>query len=186
MPWTIDNYSEISNIDDAITRWQTFIKTASATILNAVHFNLELSKKLQDARLEIEDLCPNENTVLSKDDWMILSEIIPNDCHCEENFDVQVDKNYNWHSHTNNYTTTQLETVSTWLSNMKTEFDLSTNEEHLPIVHFDQLNRLQKFAYNLIEKKINQNEQLLLIINGTAGKYPLKPVIFNYLINQFK
>ena len=113
MPWTIDNYSEISNIDDAITRWQTFIKTASATILNAVHFNLELSKKLQDARLEIEDLCPNENTVLSKDDWMILSEIIPNDCHCEENFDVQVDKNYNWHSHTNNYTNTHLETVGT-------------------------------------------------------------------------
>ena len=58
MSWIIDNYSEIVNIDDDVTRWETYIKTASAIILNAVHFNSKLSKKLQDAQLEIKDLCP--------------------------------------------------------------------------------------------------------------------------------
>ena len=39
----------------------------------------------------------------------------------------------------------------------------------LPKVTFDQLNVMQKFCFRVVEDHIKKSEQLLLIINGTAG-----------------
>ena len=129
-------------------------------------FTTELSKQLKEARKEAEDDFVVEQ-LLTRDKWMILAEMRPSDE--EDEFDdIVADENYNWMEHLKNYSQDQLENCSNWIQKQKSQC-IQTENNNLPVVTFSQLNLMQKFCYKLVEYFIQQNKQLLLIINGTAG-----------------
>ena len=55
-----------------------------------------------------------------------------------------------------------------WIDTQKKTY-LDVNDDNLTTVNPLKLNKIQRFAYNLIEKFKKEEKQLLLIINGTAG-----------------
>ena len=54
--------------------------------------------------------------------------------------------------------------------NQKVLYGEEAPDEELPFVSFEQLNKMQKLCYTLVKKYQEEKKQLLLIINGTAGK----------------
>jgi predicted ribonuclease YlaK len=91
----------------------------------------------------------------------------------EENDEDEIvaDKNYDFQSHRNKYTQQQLELIENQFIKVQKELagDENENENQTPVVEREQLNRMQKFAFDLIKEKQRLNEQLLIIINGSAG-----------------
>ena len=165
--WSVVNFSEISNIENAIERWNNFLITASPEVLSTIKFTTELSKQLQDARLELAD--PISEPLLLRENWMLLAEMRP----CDLNFDdfagIEIDRDYDWKSHLKNYTLNQQAEMRRWVEIQKEIFSNVSND-NLNFVKPSELNQIQRFAYNLIEFYNNLNRQLLIIINGTAGK----------------
>ena len=80
-------------------------------------------------------------------------------------------KNFDWLKSRQNYSNEQLLNCKNWIAHQKelaNDLNLEENEE-LPDVDPDQLNNLQRLTFDLIEEYKNKNEQLLMILFGTAG-----------------
>lgn len=75
-----------------------------------------------------------------------------------------------WNNIKNKYSQEQLELMPEWLKNKKNE-EQSDTEEHneLQDVNPDDLNKYQRFTYDLVIKFKNEKKQLLMILLGTAG-----------------
>ena len=143
------------------------IAKAPPHILDAIKFNSELSKQLHDARNEIDVSQPQP--ILSRDNWMLLAEIRPNDEDEEvDHVEIIIDSAYNWLQHRKKYSANELSTMKNWVEHQKNTNNC-VNDNELPAVQPSSLNTMQKFAYNLIDQYNNQKKQLLLVINGTAG-----------------
>ena len=89
--------------------------TATEDILKFIKFDRELSNQLLLARQEITE--PENEPTVTRDDWMVLSEIRPilseNDGEID---DVLADVNYDFVSHRNNYSSDELEEIeSNWV-----------------------------------------------------------------------
>ncbi|CAF1045089.1 unnamed protein product [Brachionus calyciflorus] len=167
--WDITNLNEIRNKETAIERWNNFLKTAPEDIIEMIGFNNELSKQLKAARKEIEI---EPEITLTKDQWMILSEIGPNLID-EDDFydDIIPDNTYDFLSHRKKYTTEQCELIENrWIDQQKKLFSEKTEIlNETTDVNKDDLNSEQKLAFKIVENYQKLNKQLLLIINGTAG-----------------
>ena len=168
--WDLDNIDEIQNLDTALQRWQSFLSIASPEIIEIINFHTDLSKQLKIARSEgrEEFVAP---TYL-RDNWQILAEIRPHENEEENDEDeIVADKNYDFLSHRNKYTQQQLELIENQFIKVQKELagDENENENETPVVEREQLNRMQKFAFDLIKEKQRLKEQLLMIINGSAG-----------------
>ncbi len=87
----------------------------------------------------------------------------------QEEHHAIVDKTYNWQKQNDMFTPDQIKLMKeAWLETQKEFYD-NLVEVDPPIVHRHQLNRLQKFAFDIIQDFKNKNKQLLMIINGGAG-----------------
>ncbi len=166
--WDIDNIEEIQDLDTALQRWQTFLSIAPPDIIEIINFHTDLSKQLKVARSEgrEEFIAP---TYL-RDNWQILSEIRPQENEIENDVDeIVADKNYDFLSHRNKYTKQQLEKIENQFIKVQKELTGDENENEIPAVEREQLNKMQKFAFDLVNEKQRLKEQLLMIINGSAG-----------------
>lgn len=80
-----------------------------------------------------------------------------------------INHNYNWQIIRDKYTLDQLNQMSYWLS-IEKEKDKDLNEDEIiDDVNPSQLNKCQKFTFNLIDKFNNEKKQMLMILLGTAG-----------------
>lgn len=183
-PWTIDDLENIKDKSTACERWKTFLETAPQHIMNTVKFSTQLSKRLREIRDEGYDIGPEPE--MTREHWMIASEMLPNNF-VEDEFTPFINLNYDWLAHLNNYTNDQIEAMNDWIHIKKIESG-HTNNNEIPIVLPEQLNRLQRFAYNLVEYHFKSNLQLLLILNGTAGSGKSFTIyaISNYLKENVK
>jgi hypothetical protein len=134
------------------------IKTIFFKILS---FSKELAEELKRIRKdplsqEIEQL----NYMQSE--WMELAEIMPEIETIDSENDPIIDKDFDWLSLKNCFTNSELDLMDGWIEKMKneTQFQELEYEKILP----NQLNKEQKFAYNLIKNFNEKNEQILLII----------------------
>jgi hypothetical protein len=167
-PWTRENFNEISNVDTAIERWHNFLTTAPAHILESLKFNTELAKQLRDSRNEIDVDVSEPQPILSRDNWMLLAEIRPNDDDDDIDHDqILIDANYDWLQHSNNYSNEEVSLMKNWIEQQKITNN-SVNENELPTVLPSQLNTMQKFAYNVI-KKLNEEKKTVTIRNKWYG-----------------
>jgi len=115
--WTIENIDDITNIETAINRWQSFLKTASSDFLGNFDFHSKLHQQLKEARAN--GLDEVEEVRVSRDNWMILAEMAPirDDDFCDE---VVPDRDYDWLQHRNNYTVDKLNQIeNNWINNQK-------------------------------------------------------------------
>lgn len=167
--WDSGNFEEIMNLDTALHRWNEFLKIASPDIIEIINFHTDLSKQLKIARSEgrEEFVAP---TYL-RDNWQILSEIRPISNNDEDTDEIEADKNYNFLAHREKYTTDQLSKIENQFINIQKQIagEENENENQTPVVLPDQLNKMQKFAYDLVVEKQRKKEQLLMIMNGSAG-----------------
>ena len=69
---------------------------------------------------------------------------------------------------TGNYKINYLQMKNGWLEKQKLSQDILT-ELKCPTVYRHQLNQMQKFAFDIIQKYHIDKQQLLMIINGGAG-----------------
>lgn len=148
---------------------EQFLNVASPEIIEIINFHTDLSKQLKMARSEgQEEFVP---PTYLRDNWQILSEIRPSSDTCETSDDIIADTNYDFSSHRNKYTTNQLKLIENNFINFQKELvgEEDENENDIPIVFREQLNRMQRFAFDLVKYKQEKKEQLLMIINGSAG-----------------
>ena len=80
-----------------------------------------------------------------------------------------VDPNYDWHQQNQLFTPEQINLMQNrWLESQKTIQD-HLEETECPKIFRHQLNRMQKFAYDIIQKHKTEKKQILMIVNGGAG-----------------
>ena len=175
MPWDKSNIASITNLDDPIERWSTFLQKAPSSVLNAIRFTMDLSRQLHEARIA-NDVSPTE-PILTRDNWMLLAEMRPSDDNFDDFDDIECDPNHNWLAHAGNYTTEENTRFRNWVEQQKS-VHLDINDDELSTVQPQNLNIIQHFAYNLINKFKCQKKQLLLIINGTAGIFIYSKLFF--------
>ncbi len=132
-----------------------------------LRFTTELSRQLIEARTEFEDIGPEP--ILVQDSWMVLSEMRPSDDDYDEINGVEVDNSFDWLENSKTYTNEQINDMRNWVNSKKIMAQDIGNDDQLEIVNFNQLNRLQKFCYKIIQCYNEKNKQLFMIINGTAG-----------------
>ena len=65
------------------------------------------------------------------------------------------------------YTALQLREMRDWIAKQKC-LDTQINDNEFSFVSPNLLNSMQNFAYKLVELYKKNNQQLLLIVNGTA------------------
>jgi DNA replication protein DnaC len=135
----------------------------------------------------------NEELVLDQSDWMQLSDMRP-DVESEIEFSLLKEtSNFDWKTTRDKYNESELERGIGWLSKEKekhkqnnhsaiyTDYD---NEVVLP----SSLNGEQKQVYKMVEYHHKENQQLLMILIGTAGtgkSYTIK-AITHYLGRHLK
>jgi hypothetical protein len=103
-----------------------------------------------------------------RSDWMELSDA-PIDFIDHDDYHAKVDKNYDWNKQNDLFTNEQIELMQDcWLERQKTFDDILTDTS-CPIIYRNQLNKMQKFAFDLIQEYSVNNKQLFMIINGGAG-----------------
>ncbi|RNA16636.1 hypothetical protein BpHYR1_047814 [Brachionus plicatilis] len=88
--WDISNTDQIRKKDTAINRRTNFLQTARPDIMEMISFNNEISIQLKKARKEME---VEPEITLTRDQWMILSEIGPSTVEEEEDDEyVMIDR----------------------------------------------------------------------------------------------
>ena len=162
--WSNNAFESISNIETAIDRWNNFLLIAPSHILDCLEFDKELSDQLDSMRSE--SIEPYTDDITDQADWMYLASINPNVAE-EEDTRPPVDTSYDWSLHRAKYSLSELEKMCCWLEKQKSLCgDISVD---MPIVMPEQLNSIQRFAYEIVHSHMIMHKQLLMIIIGTAG-----------------
>ena len=125
-----------------------------------------MSNRLKEIRSEEKDL-PVEQKLL-RSDWMELSEIMPA-IDISTKYDFNIDKSFNWNKWLEEYTPQEINQMGDWVKNQKKIDNDHSIENSSPIVLPEQLNKKQWLAYNIVKSFNEKQEQLLMIIIGTAG-----------------
>jgi len=85
-----------------------------------------------------------------------------------DEFHAQVDLNYDWDLQNELFTINEIDRMPGWLELQKRNYETET-ESACPTVHRHQLNKMQKFAFDIVQTFHSNNNQLLMILNGVAG-----------------
>lgn len=172
-PWSINHSDALGvNSDDSdgwIATWHEFKQTEYAknhlpqSILNNVTY-VTLSENEESLNTVSDNTLQNENTQL---DWMKLQAIST-----INKVDINtLAHNYDWSLDRANYSTNELEELSSWLRNKK---KLQEESNHInynirnPEFDTSLLNERQRFAFNIIIRNFSKR-QLLFRLEGVAG-----------------
>lgn len=109
-----------------------------------------------------------EEDIVECTEWMELCCITPN---IKNKFQDLMNTNYNWLQSRENYNCDELNEMIGWIDKQKVLYKDNNDSESktIPDVNPDQLNRLQRFTYEIIKEFKIKQEQLLMILLGTAG-----------------
>ena len=148
-------------------------------------FTQSLHDRLRDVYNSEKEIETEVETV--QEDWMAVSEIAPNLVSESPELSLFVDTEYDWSARRNSYSFEELELMQDWLNEQKSK-DEARIESDVPRVMPEQLNRLQKLAYNLIKTNEEEGVQSLMILMGTAGTGKSFTIyaISTYLQNRVK
>ncbi len=154
----------MKNKETAIERYKVFYENTTDEMRQRLRFSDQLGVKIAEERLEAPDEIGEDDTI--KEDWMEIASHMPKNI-----FDNLIDKDFDWIKSRQDYSTPILDLMKDWISKQKTLYQESTEEteDDLPDVSPEELNRLQLFSYNIIDEFKKKNEQLLMILLGTAG-----------------
>ena len=114
---------------------------------------------------------PEQTILLEQSDWMDCAQQQPKTKNkSQKNLEDLADKDFDWNSIRKKYNKNQLETMQTWLLNKKTEEEINEiiAEEN---VNPDNLNKYQRFAYDLVKDFQDKQNQLLMILLGNIYAY---------------
>ena len=165
--WDKNDYEHIRNLDNAVERWLNFLTLAPKEILDMISYNTELAKQLKEARKEND---PSIEPMSFRDNWMILSEISPSNSNEEFFDDVVPDLNYDWIAHRSKYTEEELNNIENgFIKFHKQLMGDNDEDDKIPVVLPGQLNEKQLLAYKIVKNASDKQQQLLMIVNGTAG-----------------
>ncbi|RMZ95107.1 ATP-dependent DNA helicase PIF1, partial [Brachionus plicatilis] len=161
--WDSSDINTLCNFETAIQRFENFIKTAPQNVIHSLNFFNNFLKELKNIREEYD---PAHEPEMIATEFTELSELVP----LKEIFEESplTDLNYDWKQRRTTYTEIQLKLMSNWIEDQKKIINYS-DDYKCPIVFKESLNKMQRFAFNIIEKYLNENKQLLMILNGTAG-----------------
>ena len=100
-------------------------------------------------------------------EWMQFGEQMPKITH--DSYSKLIDTSFDWKSVKLDFSLNQINSMKNWVNEQKILYNENIDTVLLTDVNPDQLNRYQRFAYNIIDKFINDNKQLFMILLGTAG-----------------
>lgn len=80
-----------------------------------------------------------------------------------------VDKNFDWKTINLNYSNEEIEKMYNWVNLQKQIINEKEDTTEMPIVEPEQLNKYQRFAFDIIKQFKEEKKQLLMILLGTAG-----------------
>lgn len=156
----------ISNKDTAIERYEHFYLSTTTEIRSSLKFIDNLGQRINDARLEDLDTDHEDDTEFT--DWSELAAIMPQ---LNDKFTALTNLNYDWTSSRDKYSGDQILLMKGWIEKHKALLRESeeNNEDQMANINPDDLNRLQRFTYNIVQEFKNQRKQLHMILLGTAG-----------------
>jgi len=94
---------------------------------------------------------------------------LTNDFVDQDEYHAIITKDYDWKQQNLLFNNEQIEQMKNgWLQRQKDKED-NTISNACPFVSPEQLNRMQRFAYNIVQEFRNNNKPLYMIINGGAG-----------------
>jgi len=110
-----------------------------------------------------------EPEILYQTEGMICAQIMPKTKY-EQQLANLVNKNIGnfWQTIREKYSNQYLESMPDWLNTTKLN-DNSPINDQLNIVDLSNLNKQQKFTYDIVKKFKDEKKQLLMILLGTAG-----------------
>jgi flagellar biosynthesis GTPase FlhF len=153
----------MKNKETAIERYKIFYENTTEELRDRLLFNDQLGTKIAEERLEEPEEIEEE--IATKEDWMEMASNMPNNV-----YETLIDNNFNWIKSREEYTPQILNLMKDWISINKVIYnENNNNDEELPDVNPEELNRLQLFTYKLIDEFKGKKEQLLMILLGTAG-----------------
>ncbi|CAF1086008.1 unnamed protein product [Brachionus calyciflorus] len=162
--WDSSNLSEINNYDTAIERFEIFIKLAPERIIYSLNFFNDFLKELKKIR---EELDPEPEAEMLPTEYTELSELVPISDIVDKDTPI-FDLIFDWKLRKKNYSCSQLDLMNNWVENKKKIFN-DIDDSKCPLVDKESLNKMQRFAFNIVKTHLQQNIQLLMILIGTAG-----------------
>jgi hypothetical protein len=172
-PWTNAHRNLIFDDSKVVGAWEEFESTCPEHLRKFFSMDLELKRKLQETR----DLV-REMTTLGTDDvpdlrllqWQMASAMRPVDEKSDPTV-VTVDNQFDWVSNKQlQYSDQELKDAPNWVNdNTNKHFDSEQALRYIPVVHRSQLNHLQGLWFDMVLDSLENDKQLLLIVNGTAG-----------------
>ncbi|RMZ97693.1 ATP-dependent DNA helicase PIF1, partial [Brachionus plicatilis] len=161
--WDNSQLKQISNFDDAVERFETFIKEAPENVIYSLNFFNDFLKELKRIREESD---PEPDHELIVTEFTELAELVPIK-EIIDSFPV-VDLSYDWIQRRASYSKEELLLMIDWVDK-QSSIHLETEDNKCPYVEKDQLNEMQRFAYEIIYLHLTESKQLLMILIGTAG-----------------
>ncbi|RNA24393.1 ATP-dependent DNA helicase PIF1 [Brachionus plicatilis] len=162
--WDQSNIHEILNKETSIQRFDTFIKLAPGRVIFSLNFFNEFLNELKRIRVEIDaepipEYISTDFTELS--DLVPITEII-------DNSSPIIDLNYDWKQRRSFYKKEYLDIIKIWVESQKRKYK-ELNNTSCHIVLPEKLNKMQRFAFNIVEKLMLEEKQLCMILIDTAG-----------------
>ncbi len=151
--------------ETAIERYKLFYESTTDEMRERLRFNDKLGDKIAEERLEEPEATVEEDAI--KEDWMEMASTMPSNT-----YECLIDKSFDWAKSRDEFSTHHnLDSMKDWITAQKVinKESIEESDEELPDVSPEELNRLQLFTYKLIDEFKKKNEQLLMILLGTAG-----------------
>ena len=97
-----------------------------------------------------EEPDPEQIEETIQEEWMTTGENMPKNANLLEKL---IDKNYDWIQHRNDFSDEILLIMLNWITKQKEKYEDNSPEEdeELPNIEPEQLNKLQRFTYDLVE-----------------------------------
>jgi len=125
----------------------------------------DVHNRIREVALEEKE--PQQETDYLRTDWQELSEMGPQYEECADLLDNVVDRDY-WINRVNRWSDEVLDSMEGWIESQKTIADYNQIDE-CPIVVPEQLNYLQRMAFEIVRDHVEKKQQLMMILQGAAG-----------------
>lgn len=114
----------------------------------------------------LEEKEPSEELTYLRTDWQELSEMGPQFECLADPYDINFDETY-WKNRLSDWSNVEIKRLTGWIDSNRSAEDLVMNE--CPKVSPNQLNSMQRLAFEIVKNHFQNRKQLLMIILGAAG-----------------
>lgn len=118
--------------------------------------------------ISLEEKETTENPEYKKTEWQMLCEINPYNQESELIQDSITDKQFDWKTRMSYWSNDDVKLMVNWLDSQKDQLDVILDP--CPAVRKEKLNKMQRFAYDIVEDFNENNKQLLMIMIGKRSQ----------------